>query len=147
MEIMCLPFLAESWARLTLTQDLEGRELQFLTANQPARRYLYFRFLVTYLHAKQSGNSEFTSMVDSCQTFWACPGGYLERSTLISLARNISGIQLPPAITAHTFDDASASVSKTEDAATILAVELQEAVAANLKRWNDKDETDEDESD
>lgn len=141
-----LSFISKTRAYLTLMQDLDGKELQFLTANRPARRYLYFRFLITYLHAKQSGHSAFTSTVDSRHTFWASPGPYLEKSTLRSLARNISGLELPPSITEHTFD-ASASASATENAAIIVSTELQDAVEASSKRWDDKDETDEDTED
>ena len=48
--------------------------------------------LVTYPHAKMTGNKEFTSTVDGRQHFWASPGECLHRSTLKSLARNISGL-------------------------------------------------------
>lgn len=103
---LCITFLGLS----NLTQDLDGRELEFITANQPARRFLYFRFLVTYIHAKMLGNTAFTSTVESRKEFWASPGKYLERSTLKSLARNISGLELPPSINSHTFEKKSAPV-------------------------------------
>ena len=57
-------------------KDLDNQDLKSLTPNRTAQRYLYFRFLVTYLHAKMMGNKEFTSTVDGRQHFWASPGEY-----------------------------------------------------------------------
>jgi hypothetical protein len=36
--------------------------------------------------------------VENGKEFWASPGEYLRRSTLISLARNISGLELSPSV-------------------------------------------------
>ncbi|KAL5043280.1 hypothetical protein BDW71DRAFT_127650 [Aspergillus fruticulosus] len=67
----------------------------FLNFHRPAKRSLYFRFLITYVYAGKKGNSAFTSTVESRTKFWQNPGKYLEYSTLKSLARNISALKLP----------------------------------------------------
>jgi hypothetical protein len=54
-----------------MTQDFDQKELVFLTENRPMRRYLYFRFIVTYLFAKEAG---FIKQVETKQPFWASPG-------------------------------------------------------------------------
>ena len=38
----------------TRFRDLDGRSLRFLNRNRPARRYLYLRFVMAYLHAAKS---------------------------------------------------------------------------------------------
>ncbi|OJJ35806.1 hypothetical protein ASPWEDRAFT_41047 [Aspergillus wentii DTO 134E9] len=77
-------------------QEMDGRERKFLTRNQPARRFLFFRFVLTYIQAKIAGNTTFTSMVETSDDLWAYPGQYLDLSIRAVLARNIAGIKLPP---------------------------------------------------
>ncbi|KAJ9297842.1 hypothetical protein DTO271G3_4063 [Paecilomyces variotii] len=73
-------------------KDFDKKELVFLTENKPARRFLYFRFLITYLNAKKSQNTPFHLRL------------LLKPKT--TLARNISGLELPPTLLQHTFEHA-----------------------------------------
>lgn len=48
----------------------------------------------------------FTETVECKEDFWASPGPYLRKSTLIALARNILGLKLPSAlIEDRTFEE------------------------------------------
>jgi hypothetical protein len=64
---------------------------------------MYFRFVISYLHAKKADNSEYTERVEGKEHFWASPGNYLRH---VYLARNISGLELPPSVYCDTtFND------------------------------------------
>lgn len=88
---------------------------------------------MTYLHAKATGNKPFTDSVESKTTFWASGGPYLHQSTLKSLARSISGLELPPTITASTFEDPAISESDAEMAGEMAAARVREAAVESLK--------------
>ncbi|CAG8092718.1 unnamed protein product [Penicillium salamii] len=62
-------------------QDLDNRPLQFTSANRPLRRYLYMRFLISYLWAKRHLVAGLEQKVES-KRFWPSAGTYLERSTM-----------------------------------------------------------------
>ena len=111
---VCIPFYLQflPGTLLTFQQDLHSRELTLRSSFRPARRFLYFRFVVTYLHAKAAGNKAFTDSVECKTTFWASGGPYLHQSTLKSLARNISRLELLPTITASTGGGLSGSTDK-----------------------------------
>ncbi|KAJ5087272.1 hypothetical protein N7456_010888 [Penicillium angulare] len=88
-------------SRVIKFRELHNKHLKFLTPNRPARRYLFFRFFMTYLKAKKEGNTYFTSMLEQRREFWASPGPYLERSALLALARMLK-VDLPPSILERT---------------------------------------------
>ena len=88
---------------------------------------------MTYLHAKAAGNKTFTDSVESKTTFWTSGGLYLHQSTLKSLARNISGLELPSSIIASTFEDPAISESDAEIAGEMAAVRVREAAVESLK--------------
>lgn len=86
--------------------------------------------------------------------FWASPGKYLKRSTLISLARNISGLELPPSVYEDMTFETSAEGSTNEGAieAMSLPAMLQGSVIegpddegrdSDNKSDEDEDETEE----
>jgi hypothetical protein len=107
-----------------------------LSPHRPAKRYLYFRFIITYIHAQKSGNTTFTNRVENKTDFWASPGPYLRKSTLISLARNISGCELPPPLLASTtFEKSEFNVSSEEEdeISMTLASQLRDAVIQSAK--------------
>jgi hypothetical protein len=120
---------------LTLFQDIDGKELQFLGENRPAKRYLYFRFIITYLNAKRSGFKLFTDQVEAKKNFFASPGSYLRKSTLLSLARNILGCELPPSIfqdtTFETEDETS--ITDLEEREVSLAAQVRAAAITSIK--------------
>ena len=134
-------------ALLTFLKDIDQRQLTFKGLNQPARRFLYFRFIITYLHAKASGNVSFTNSVEIRKIFWASGGEYLHRSTLRSLARNISGLELPEPLSMNSFDDTSVSELEADSVGTALAADLRQAATASMKNGDDEDDdmADEDE--
>lgn len=129
-------------------QDLDGWHLQFLTANRPAKRFLYFRFVITYLNAKKQGNSSFTDNSDTKQGFWASPGPYLRRSTLISLARNISGCELPPPLLdENTFETDEVPAHEVEDMSIVLSSEMRKATIVSAARGEQEEDVDMDDED
>lgn len=90
-------------------KDLDNRQLKFMSSNRPRRRYLYMRFIISYLWCKRNAVPGLDEKVES-KRFWPSAGTYLERSTLQTLARCISGCQIPKDLTAeHTFDHPSRS--------------------------------------
>lgn len=107
-------FLPLSGSLLTFNQEYENKELSFPSSSRPARRYPYFRFIITYLHAKSAGNKEFTGSVGFQRSFWASGGQWLNGSTLMSLAQNISGVELPDTIKEDSFFDADIPEEEVE---------------------------------
>ncbi|KAL8661886.1 MAG: hypothetical protein Q9202_005168 [Teloschistes flavicans] len=77
-------------------RDLDGKKLQFRNNNRPAKRFLYFRFIITYLESKNLGTASWVDRVEGKGTMWATPGPYLRKSMLLALARKISDHYLPP---------------------------------------------------
>ncbi|KAJ5560244.1 hypothetical protein N7513_002643 [Penicillium frequentans] len=84
-----------------LWRHLHEKPLTFRTPNRPARRYLYLRFLATYMYAKKHGYTRFTEAVETNKDFWPSPGPYLEKSTLLAVART-AGLVLPESILGNT---------------------------------------------
>ncbi|CRG90141.1 Pc12g04220 [Talaromyces islandicus] len=68
--------------------DLDNKELTFLGHNRPAKRYLYFRFISSIIHAQKTSNMDILGRLE-VKEFWASPGEYLRRSTLVTMARQI----------------------------------------------------------
>ncbi|KAK2812582.1 hypothetical protein FQN50_001226 [Emmonsiellopsis sp. PD_5] len=123
-------------------KELDGKELVFLSDNRPARRFLYFRFVVTYLHAKKNGNTAWAERIDSKNVLWASPGPYLEKSTLLSLGRNISGFELPPPLYEDmTFDSAEPPKDANQD--VVLSMRVREALIESVKRRESRQQEEE----
>ncbi|KAI9828163.1 MAG: hypothetical protein M1832_003690 [Thelocarpon impressellum] len=118
--------------RDVLWSEIDGRELRFLGDGRPARRFLYFRFVVTFLICRDRGTPlDWAGGAKSDGVMWASPGPYLEKATLRHMARQISHHELPPAILANTFDDSNGG----EDAHSIgptLAEDMDEAETSGL---------------
>jgi len=112
-------------------QHLDETELVFLTENRPAKRFLYFRFIISYIFAQKNGNQLFINKMNNDKNFWASPGEYLRKSTLISLARNISGLELPPNILDKTTFEGTAS-EETDDT-LVLSAHLRAAYVSTIK--------------
>lgn len=72
------------------------KELKFLTPHRPASRFLYFRFLITFLHCQKDDNTGWVlrTRVDGEQRVWASRGAHLRQSTLLAVARKISDYPL-----------------------------------------------------
>ncbi|OJJ48483.1 hypothetical protein ASPZODRAFT_140775 [Penicilliopsis zonata CBS 506.65] len=91
-------------------QDIDNRELIFRTDNRPARRFLYFRMR---LDDKVNKND-----------FWLTIGRYLHRSTLVSLARCISGCN---------------------DAGMVLSVDSRDAITVSIRERENTETSGDDE--
>lgn len=83
---------------IKLSKDLDESILQFRNDNRPARRYLYFKYLMTYLTTQQSGNTQWVERSPGMGTMWCTPGSYLRHSMLRLLARQVSDHYLPEAL-------------------------------------------------
>ncbi|KAK2755005.1 hypothetical protein FQN54_006533 [Arachnomyces sp. PD_36] len=75
-------------------KEFHKKDLQFCSFNRPAKRYLFFRFIVTYLQQEADGNVAWTADIAKDVESWATPGGYLRRSTLVTLAKAFGGDDL-----------------------------------------------------
>lgn len=116
-------------------QDLDGRRLQFLNNNRPARRYLYFRYAMAHLHAQRENFPNFKKKLPS-GTIWASPGkedGYPRESVLQSLSKRIGDEPLPlELMTAGTFADTRPETGK-EVTDRIATIELSHRMAKRLR--------------
>ncbi|KAF3479575.1 uncharacterized protein GIQ15_06551 [Arthroderma uncinatum] len=84
---------------------IDGMELAFQGSTRPARRYLYFRFVMTYLIAKRKGNYEWVDKIRHREVRWTAKGNYVQKSLLLSVGRSVSGTDLPSALyEGNTFD-------------------------------------------
>lgn len=82
--------------RLWRWRDIDGRTLSFRNENRPARRFLYLRYALAWLHAEDKGWTGFKEKVPSA-TIWASPNkpdGYLRKSILLELGK-MTGDKLP----------------------------------------------------
>lgn len=104
--------------------------------NRPARRYLYFRFVLTYLWAKSQGNLSWAERVETRKVFWATPRGpYLHKSTLLSLARDISGVELPSSLYEGKVFERPAKAREPEEE-LIFAAKLRKAFLK--ENWDER---------
>ena len=87
------------------------------------------------MNARRLGNTQFTEAVEGKERFWANSGPCLRKSTLISLARNISGIELPSTlIEEQTFEKPSdLSAKQAEDASLLLSAQLRDAIVLSAE--------------
>lgn len=76
-------------------------------------RFLYFRFLATYIYAARKGLTHSQTESSAPQTFWDAPGEYVEKSVLNLLAQN-AGVKLRRSFNQHAFDG-GASVQEQEE--------------------------------
>ena len=118
-------------------QEYENKELKFPSSFRPARQYLYFQFIITYLNAKSAGNKEFTDSVDFKRSFWVSGGQWLNGSTLTSLARNISGMELPDCIKENAFFNPEISAEEAELSSEISAGKIRQAAVESMKAQED----------
>lgn len=106
---------------------------------------MYFRYVITYLNAKRDGNKSWVDKIDGRHVFWASPGPYLEKSTLISLGRSISGFELPEALYKGNTFNGEPGLDTTEGQEILLSSRLRDAIIESAKGPTDTDdEEDED---
>lgn len=121
--------------------------MKFLGDGGPAKRFLYFRFIITYIHCKKEGNVGFTGKVEGTRLFWPTPGEYLCKSMLKTLSRSISGHKLPDnLVQERTFNDFESTPGSDEATSGIIVAEdIYQAMIASIKEPPDDDEEGEEE--
>lgn len=88
----------------------------------------------------------FTEKVEQENPFWPSPGAYLRKSTLMTLARNISGFELPPSLIQDTTFDNREESSGVFECNTVMltAQEIIDAMSTSIKAARiEEDEGDE----
>ena len=131
-------------------RDIDGRKLTFLNDNRPARRFLYMRYTLAWLHAEDKKWVGFKEKVPPGEV-WASPNkpdGYLRKSILLELGK-MTGDKLPrDLMEAGAFEN-----SETDNAVydAIAGIRVTEAVEGHLdgvrdpKRGEDSEESEEEE--
>lgn len=125
-------------------------ELNFRNYNRPARRYLYFKYIITYLTAKEIEETSWASRSQCQGTMWCSPGPFVRDSMLRVLARQVSDLYLPEAlISAGTFTEAADISSRPKDEEQVLAMSLglkieDERVETLEKPWEGCESDDDD---
>ncbi|KAJ5908348.1 hypothetical protein N7495_001030 [Penicillium taxi] len=124
-------------------QKTNGKELEFAKGSdaRPAKRFLYFRFIITYIFCKKNSNMEFTKEIEAKHDFWPCPGPYLRESMLRVLARNISGFDLPGSMLEQTtFSDSAHPCPDDKISSSLIAAQdIYTAVTACMKNSGEID--------
>ncbi|CAG7946296.1 unnamed protein product [Penicillium nalgiovense] len=111
-------------------KSIDGKALEFITNNRPRQRYLYFCFIIAYLNAKSQGANDAVAKKVEATRFWPSGGEYLDRSTLVTLARCVSGSELPESLKDNTFDSGDNS-TRDADAGTVLGADVRDACSAS----------------
>ncbi|KAL3487437.1 hypothetical protein BJX62DRAFT_191668 [Aspergillus germanicus] len=115
----------------TRLRDVDGKELGFRTGNRPARRFSYFRFIISCLYAKCNGNLAIQTKVDSTN-FWPTQDRYLNKTTLTTLALCVSGCELPESLVdGQTFK--AQNEEESENAGILLSEKVREAWMESAK--------------
>lgn len=149
-----VPDLSNHILRGLRWRDIDGRELTFRGPNRPAKRYLYFRFLMTYLQWQRLGNVKWMSKIDTKGKVWASPGKYLRHSTLLTFAELLGDRRLPEEVYDQTtFLEADGSPARSKDEEKVIAMSMlhqlndrSEAQLAAEKSAADEDFEDEDDN-
>ena len=135
--------------KITVWGDFDGQRLRFQNQNRPARRYLYLRYVMAYMHAEKAGYPNFKEKIPS-GTMWASPGkkdGYLRKSVLRALAERVGDTTLSTdLLAAGTFDDTiPESGREIEDrkAAIELSARIKEKEKGILKDESENENEDE----
>ena len=137
-------------------KDIDGRKLTFLNDNRPARRFLYMRYILAWLHAEHNKWAGYKDKVPPGEV-WASPNkpdGYLRKSILLDLAK-MTGDRLPQDLMrAGAFEDPDTSSDVYDAIASERVAELLQNHRdgeRDCKKGEDSDESsdeeDEDEED
>lgn len=124
---------------------MDGKALKFLTPNRPARRYLFLRYVMTFLQQQRVGNVEWLDYVKARGYLWGLPGPYLRKSMLLALAKRFSGQGLPDCFYDSTFTVADGCPQRSAEDEDDLAMgldhkmqyEFAEATRNKEEDWSD----------
>ncbi|KAJ5922096.1 hypothetical protein N7516_009799 [Penicillium verrucosum] len=114
----------------SVSQEIDNKPLTFISDNRPRRRYLYFCFIIAYLNAKSRGASDAVAKKVEATRFWPSGGEYLNRSTLVTLARCVSGSELPESLVQDKTYDFGDTSTRDSDAGTVLGADVRDAILA-----------------
>ncbi|KUM59197.1 hypothetical protein ACN42_g7953 [Penicillium freii] len=109
-------------------KEIDNKELTFVSDNRPRRRYLYFCFIIAYLNAKSRGANDAVAKKVEATHFWPSAGEYLNRSTLVTLARCVSGSDLPKSLVQDKTFDSGDTSTRDADAGTVLGADVRDAI-------------------
>ena len=130
-------FSERKFRELPWTDPGSGRKnLIFRAETQPARRYLYFRYMLTFQHLWKDSR-EWAQRIMWLKYAWEIPGPYLRRSMLLNLVTKAGGGDLPEKEEEMTLRVSDSSPKRTEneekslaDALHIRFVDEEEAATA-----------------
>ncbi|OBT73022.1 hypothetical protein VF21_07746 [Pseudogymnoascus sp. 05NY08] len=110
--------------RGTTWNDIDGKPLEFLNSNRPARRYFYLRYVMTFLQQQRLRILGWLDDAKSRGYHWGLPGPYLRKSMLIALARRFSDQGLPECFYDSTFTVADGCPQRSAEEEDDLAMTL-----------------------
>ena len=123
-------------------RDIDGRKLSFRNDKRPARRFLYMRYTLAWLHAEDKSWPGFKEKVPPGEV-WKSPNkpkGYLRNSILLKLGRK-TGDRLPKdLVSAGIFEDSDTSSIVHDEVA---GIRVTEHVQGHLDEVRDTKEDDE----
>ena len=90
----------------------------------------------------RKGNDEFISELQKKDEFWPSPGEYLQRATLVALAKNVSGLNLPESVLNDTTFDENIDDNNPLDTSMILAADLRDAALESVKKAKESADSD-----
>ncbi|ERS96144.1 hypothetical protein HMPREF1624_07680 [Sporothrix schenckii ATCC 58251] len=138
-------------------EDLHRRPLKFLNGFRPARKYLYFKAIVSLLRRQRAEIDECWANLDNlppvAKSYWGSPGKYLRNSILYVFAREYGiltaadaklfwGVDAADVMAGLSIDDKkTAQALATQATAAVFAREDEE------KESNDDDNDDDDADD
>lgn len=92
------------------------------------------RFIISYLNAKRNDvHGDFEKRIEKAR-FWPSQGEYLHRSTLRTLARCVSGSDIPKDILDSGTFEGSVDAVMDDRAAMACGADVREAYIASAKR-------------
>ncbi len=92
-----------------------------MNEKRPARRFLYFRHLTTYVTAQDLGLNEWVKKYDARGHMWCTLGPYLRKSMLRVLGEEVSGHYLPEAFYEKLFTQAEGNPTRSADEEKVLS--------------------------
>ncbi|KAL8644093.1 MAG: hypothetical protein Q9226_007938 [Calogaya cf. arnoldii] len=132
-------------------KDIDDRPLSFNNSNRPARRYLYLRYTLAWLHAEDKNWPGFKEKVPP-GTVWASPNkpdGYLRKSFLLELGKR-TGDKLPQdLISAGVFEDPKSSSPVADEVSATRVTEYAQGHLEGKRdpKGDDDEEDDDDDED
>lgn len=117
------------------------RTLHWANTNRPAKRYLYFRFLMTYLMCKTKGKStDWVDQIAAKGKMWCTPGPYLRRSMVQLLAKECGDKFLPEVFyEEQTFEDQALGGDKEKG----MAREMRDKMVLSSSKYDSEDDSSE----